>query len=104
MVAVGTVIFIGLVLLVDILLAGSLVYSATLGLYTRESRASRVLFGSLATLKLWVFLVLAYFSLGVVVPELVQPWREWARYFFVLYLLVQSLGVLVALERWRRGL
>src|SRR5690242_5513328 len=66
----------------------------------------RILFLSIASLKLWAMLVLLYFLVNTLVPDkfglLTDSIRLKIRTFLALYLLVQPLIVNVALWRWRR--
>lgn len=86
------------------LLAGTLGYAIYLGVIARGSRTGRIVFGSMATLKLWVVTVLVYLVLvPVVFPgRLTRGNREVINWLLLLYLLGQALGSLIALERFRR--
>lgn len=65
----------------------------------------RILFVSLATLVLWVFLVMAYFLANSFDPELLDGphsvVRDVIRLFFALYLVAQTFSTIGAVVRWR---
>lgn len=94
--------FLGCIGLATFLLLASLGYAVYLGVLTRESRTGRIVFGTVTTQKGFIFLILADFYLALLVPDWVATHRQAIRWTLVLYLLVQSLGTLIALERLRR--
>lgn len=101
--AVNTVLFITAIV-TDILLFVSFIMAIALGAATIGTRAGRIAFGSLTTLKLWVFLTLTYINLApFIVQHLSSEVRVGIRTFLTVYLLLQAVGVIVALYRWRRN-
>jgi uncharacterized membrane protein len=98
------ILFLGLVILTAVLLVSTLVYTIVLGVQVREAGIGRIVFASLATLKGWVLLIFAYFLIGVFFPVVLEGTarREVVRFGLVLYVLVQALATLIALERWRK--
>jgi hypothetical protein len=99
---VGSILFVGCITLATVLLLASLGYAIYLGVLTRRTRTGRVVFGAVSSLKFFVALILADFYLAVLFPEWVQANRSTIRWGLVLYLMLQSFGTLVALERLRR--
>jgi hypothetical protein len=98
------ILFLGLVIVTAILLVSTLVYTLVLGFQVQEAGIGRIIFASLATLKAWVLLIFVYFLIGIFFPILLvnATRREVVRFALVLYVLVQALSTLIALERWRK--
>ena len=60
----------------------------------------RLVFGSLATLKLWVVGFLVYVAVGSFVGGLPRPTRQWINLAFGVGIVVQSAGVAIGLYRY----
>lgn len=73
-----------------------------LGLVVRGPGLGRILFGALVSLKLWVAFILADFYVALISPGFVESHRQAIRLLLALYLVVQSIGSLIAIERWKR--
>jgi hypothetical protein len=72
-----------------------------LTVWRRPAGIVAVLFGGLLTLKLWVALVLAYFTWIILRPgTLTYEARVSIATGLAVYILAQSAGMLVALARW----
>jgi hypothetical protein len=68
----------------------------------RRPGIGRILLWALVSLKVWAALVLSYFSFLAAFPGVLQrPARLWVAALLALYLVVQGIGVNVALYRWR---
>jgi hypothetical protein len=94
--------FAAAVALATLLLLVTFGYALYLGTLTRATRTGRVVFGTVGSLKGFVLLILIDFYVAILVPDWVAEHREAIRWGLVVYLIVQSLGTLVALERLRR--
>lgn len=95
-------VFVGLTLLAVLLLVLHLVYLAFVGLGV-TSFLGRIIFGTMATLKLWAVGVLTYLVLyPVFFPGRLIKYREHIAWGFLLYLVAQASISLIAWERWRR--
>jgi hypothetical protein len=70
----------------------------------RRPGMGRILFWSLISLKVWAGAVLSYFSFLAIFPGvLLRPQRLWIAACLAVYLVVQGIGVNVALYSWRRN-
>ena len=92
-----------LVLLAWVGLLVTLVQTRMLMPAARVPGIGRILFLSLASLKLWVALFLGYILLGSLVGGVPREYRLYLNALFALYLVVQPVGVNVALWRWKRN-
>lgn len=97
-----SLVFAAAVIVTTLLLLVTFGYAIYLGVLTRATRTGRAVFGTVSSLKGFVVLVLADFYVAILVPDWVTEHREAIRWGLVVYLMVQSLGTLVALERLRR--
>lgn len=64
----------------------------------------RIFFLNMASLEVWAILVIAWFLLNNFFPDWADAdslSRSGARLFFVVYLVLQTLGMNIALYRWR---
>lgn len=90
------------VILADVLLLANLIYIGVLSFGVQEA-VGRILFGTLATLKLWVIVTLTYLLLGQFSATFLNPHRrEVVRWGLLVYLLVQATVALAAWEYWRQ--
>lgn len=96
------ILFVLLVVLSTLLMVTTLGYALYLGVLTRSTRTGRTIFGIIGSLKGFVLLILLDFYIAVWHPEWVQQKRQLIRFGLVVYLVVQSMGSLVSLERLRR--
>jgi hypothetical protein len=96
------VVFVALVSLATLALLATFGYAVLLGVLTRRTRTGRIIFGVVASIKLFVLLILADFYIAILLPGTVRDNRQVIRFALVVYLLVQSISSLIALERLRR--
>lgn len=82
-------------------LISSTVQVWTLTLFVREPGIGRIVFWSLATLKLWAAFILLDFIVAVFFPPVVVVHRDAIRIFLAVYLVLQAILVNAALLRWR---
>lgn len=94
--------FLGLTVLSTLLLCGTFGYSVYLGVLSRRTRTGRIVFGTISSLKLWVLLILGDFFVASLWPRWVADHRGVIRWALVVYLLVQTLCSLIALNRLHR--
>lgn len=94
--------FVGLIILATVALLRSFYLSVTLGLLSRKTRTGRVVFGTIASLKLFVLLILLDFYVAAWQPAFIQGHRGAIRWGLIVYLVVQTIGSNVALSRFRR--
>lgn len=99
---VADVAFLVLTVLATLLLWGTFGYSVYLGVLSRRTRTGRILFGTISSLKLWVLIILGDFFVAALWPWWVSAHRQEIRWVLVVYLLGQTLGSFVALNRLHR--
>ena len=96
------ILFIIMVVVTTALLLATFGYAIYLGVLTRRTRAGRIIFGTIGSLKGFVALILLDFYVAILIPEWVATHRQAIRWGLILYLMSQSLGSLIAMERLRR--
>lgn len=75
-----------------------------MALWVRTPGIGRILFFALLVLKIWVALVLGWFTLILAAPGLpLRAVRDWVYLGLIAYVGCQAIGVSVALWRWRRA-
>lgn len=97
--------YVGLIALDFAAMVATLVPLWRMAPWVRRPGIGRILFFSLLTLKVWVALVLGWFTLVLVAASVVplRAWRNWVYLSLIAYIGVQAVGVSVALWRWRRA-
>lgn len=62
-----------------------------------------IVFGSLASLKLWVAVFLLYVALGAAIGGVPRAWRVWINVTLAVTILLQAIAAAVALYRYQHG-